>query len=189
MTHVYHSSSVRDGSRLACTAVALVALSLLGACASKGVSGYGVGAQAERAMMAQQSDKDAAPDTPGMYLGLIDQMQSQGLYFASLAHIDAYEKQYGASPDTTLSARGRAADDRPAGRRVRSLWSACCKTPLAARGLSRARSAGRRGRRFFARRAGTAAGGRSSRRPIRSRCRTSVTRDCVRATWTARACR
>ena len=97
-------SWMRDGRRFAGGAVALVALSLLGACASKGVSGYGVGAQAERAMMAQQSDKEAPPDTPGMYLGLIDQMQSQGLYFASLAHIDAYEKQYGASPDMTFDA-------------------------------------------------------------------------------------
>jgi hypothetical protein len=82
--------------------VALAALCLLGACASKDVVGYGVGPQAERAAMAQQANRDPAPDTPGMYLGLIDQMQSQGLYFASLAHIDAYEKQYGASPDTIL---------------------------------------------------------------------------------------
>ena len=48
------------------------------------------------------AQKQAAPDTPGMYLGLIERMQSQGLYYASLAHIDAYEKQYGASPQTIL---------------------------------------------------------------------------------------
>ena len=77
-------------------------LSLLGACASKDIAGYGVGPQAERAAMAQQANRDPAPDTPGMYLGLIDKMQSQGLYFASLAHIDAYEKHYGVSPDTIL---------------------------------------------------------------------------------------
>ncbi|MGF6771183.1 Flp pilus assembly protein TadD [Paraburkholderia sp. GAS199] len=102
-----HSSSVpRQGARhtvrRATTLAAFATLALLGACAAN-PSGYGVGPQAERAAMAQQqSNREPAPDTPGMYLGLIDQMQSQGLYFASLAHIDAYEKQYGASPDTIL---------------------------------------------------------------------------------------
>lgn len=124
---------LRDGRRLAGGAAVLVALSLLGACASKGASGYGVGEQAERAMMAQQSDKDAAPDTPGMYLGLIDQMQSQGLYFASLAHIDAYEKQYGANPDTTvLRADALRMTDQPAA--AAQAYGQLLKTPLAARG-------------------------------------------------------
>lgn len=82
-------------------ACAALALALLGACASP-PSGYGVGPQAERQALQQQANRDPAPDTPGMYLGLIDRMQSQGLYFASLAHIDAYEKQYGATPDSIL---------------------------------------------------------------------------------------
>src|ERR1700761_5178593 len=99
MTQRFSFDSVIQGARCA---GALAVLSLLGACASKELTGYGVGPQAERAVMAQQANKDAAPDTPGMYLGLIDQMQSQGLYFASLAHIDAYDKQYGASPDSIL---------------------------------------------------------------------------------------
>jgi Flp pilus assembly protein TadD len=121
------------GGRLACGVVALAVLSMLGACASSGVSGYGVGAQAERAMMAQQSNKDAAPDTPGMYLGLIDQMQSQGLYFASLAHIDAYEKQYGASPDTILlRADALRMTGQPAA--ASAAYEQLVRTPLAARG-------------------------------------------------------
>jgi len=83
---------------LACTVFAG-----LGGCASKMESGYGVGIQAEREAALQQSQqKQDAPDTPGMYLALIDKMQSQGLFYASLAHIDAYEKQYGSTPDTTL---------------------------------------------------------------------------------------
>ncbi|MEX3761309.1 tetratricopeptide repeat protein [Paraburkholderia phenoliruptrix] len=91
--------SSRRAAQCACAACALV---LLGACASQ-QSGYGVGPQAERqALLLQQANRDPAPDTPGMYLGLIDRMQSQGLYFASLAHIDAYEKQYGATPDSIL---------------------------------------------------------------------------------------
>lgn len=120
-------------TRAARCAGLLAMLALLGACASKGVTGYGVGAQAERAMMSQQADKDAAPDTPGMYLGLIDQMQSQGLYFASLAHIDAYEKQYGASPDTiVLRADALRMTDQPAA--AASAYGELLKTPLAARG-------------------------------------------------------
>ncbi len=66
-------------------------------------SNYGLGAQAERAAMIQAAaDKTEPPDAPGMYLGLIDRMQQQGLYYASLAHIDQYEKQYGSTPETRL---------------------------------------------------------------------------------------
>ncbi|WP_233829430.1 tetratricopeptide repeat protein [Paraburkholderia sp. ZP32-5] len=119
--------------RAVITAMALATLTLLGACASRTPLGYGVGAQAERALMAQQTNKDPAPDTPGMYLGLIDQMQSQGLYFASLAHIDAYEKQYGVSPDSILlradALRMTAQPDAAA-----SAYGQLLKTSLAARG-------------------------------------------------------
>ncbi|WGS51402.1 pilus assembly protein [Paraburkholderia sp. D15] len=104
---------------------------LLGACAKD--MGYGVGAQAERAAMAQQANRDPAPDTPGMYLGLIDQMQSQGLYFASLAHIDAFEKQYGATPDThLLRADALRMTGQPAA--AADAYGLLLKTPLAARG-------------------------------------------------------
>ncbi|MGZ7173964.1 tetratricopeptide repeat protein [Burkholderia gladioli] len=65
-------------------------------------SNYGIGAQAERAALMQAADKPDPPDTPGMYLGLIDRMQQQGLFYASLAHIDEYEKLYGSTPDTKL---------------------------------------------------------------------------------------
>ncbi|TDY26212.1 Flp pilus assembly protein TadD [Paraburkholderia sp. BL6665CI2N2] len=130
MTHSLSFDSVKPGARCA---AALAALSLLGACASKDVMGYGVGPQAERAVMAQQASKDPAPDTPGMYLGLIDQMQSQGLYFASLAHIDAYDKQYGASPDSILlRADALRMTDQPAA--AANAYGQLLKTPLATRG-------------------------------------------------------
>jgi Flp pilus assembly protein TadD len=124
---------VRYGRRAVRGGVVLAVCALLGACASKGLTGYGVGPEAERAMMAQQSNQDPAPDTPGMYLGLIDQMQSQGLYFASLAHIDAYEKQYGASPDTIVLRADalRMTDQLPA---AATAYRQLLKTPLAARG-------------------------------------------------------
>ncbi|MFC6313931.1 tetratricopeptide repeat protein, partial [Paraburkholderia dipogonis] len=130
MTHSFSFDSVKQGARFA---AALAALSLLGACASRDVTGYGVGPQAERAVMAQQANKDPAPDTPGMYLGLIDQMQSQGLYFASLAHIDAYDKQYGASPDSILlRADALRMTDQPAA--AANAYGQLLKTPLATRG-------------------------------------------------------
>src|SRR5471032_1307964 len=114
---------------LACTVFAG-----LGGCASKMESGYGVGIQAEREAALQQSQqKQDAPDTPGMYLALIDRMQSQGLFFASLAHIDAFEKQYGPTPDTILL---RADALRQTGQ-LEPGWQAysqLLKTPLASRG-------------------------------------------------------
>jgi len=97
-------------------------------------SGYGVGAQAERgALMQAAADKNAPPDTPGMYLGLIERMQGQGLYFASLAHIDQYEKQYGISPDTILLRADalRATGQYDAGI---TAYTKLLTTPLAARG-------------------------------------------------------
>ncbi len=119
-------------ARLARRTAAACALALLGACAAI-QSGYGVGPQAERQAMMQQADKPPPPDTPGMYLGLIDQMQAQGLYFASLAHIDAYEKQYGVSPDTiVLRADALRMTDQPTASAVS--YRQLLQTPLAARG-------------------------------------------------------
>jgi Flp pilus assembly protein TadD len=81
--------------------VTLLALATLAGCASK-EQGYGVGPQAQAELQMREATKDPAPDTPGMYLGLIQRMQAEGLYYASLAHIDAYEHQYGASPDSIV---------------------------------------------------------------------------------------
>ncbi|KWF25970.1 tetratricopeptide repeat protein [Burkholderia pseudomultivorans] len=106
---------------------------LLGACATKD-SGYGVNAQTERAALIQAADqKQSVPDTPAMYLGLIQRMQAQGLYYASLAHIDAYDKAYGVSPDTILlRADALRMTDQPAA--SAAAYSQLLKTPLAARG-------------------------------------------------------
>ncbi|MBN3773782.1 tetratricopeptide repeat protein [Burkholderia sp. Se-20378] len=105
----------------------------LGACATKD-SGYGVNAQTERAALIQAADqKQAVPDTPGMYLGLIQRMQSQGLYYASLAHIDAYDKTYGVVPESILlRADALRMTDQPAA--SAAVYTQLLKTPLAARG-------------------------------------------------------
>jgi Flp pilus assembly protein TadD len=106
----------------------------LGGCASKIESGYGVGIQAEReAAVRQSQQKQDAPDTPGMYLALIDKMQSQGLFYASLAHIDAYEKQYGATPDTVLL-RADALRQTAQSQASADAYTKLINTPLAARG-------------------------------------------------------
>ncbi|CAM2174788.1 tetratricopeptide repeat protein [Burkholderia cepacia] len=113
--------------------VAAATMLLLGACATK-ENGYGVGVQTERAALIQAADqKQAVPDTPGMYLGLIQRMQAQGLYYASLAHIDSYDKTYGAIPESTLlRADALRMTDQPAA--SAAVYTQLLKTPLAARG-------------------------------------------------------
>jgi Flp pilus assembly protein TadD len=122
----------RQDSSLMLAALVLGAL-LLAGCAFK-EQGYGVGPQAERAALMQAAaDKNATPDTPGMYLGLIGRMQAQGLYYASLAHIDAYEKQYGVLPDTILLRADALRATHQAAASATS-YQQLLNTPLAARG-------------------------------------------------------
>ncbi len=66
-----------------------------------GTNSAKVNAQQNEAAQLRQAAEEKAPtpDNKGMYLGLIRQMQDQGLYFASLAHIDAYEQQNGSTPE------------------------------------------------------------------------------------------
>jgi Flp pilus assembly protein TadD len=112
--------------------VTLLALAALAGCASK-EQGYGVGPQAQAELQMREATKDPAPDTPGMYLGLIQRMQAEGLYYASLAHIDAYEHQYGASPDSIVL---RADALRSTGQSAASAtaYTQLLTTPFAARG-------------------------------------------------------
>ncbi|MFC0693864.1 pilus assembly protein [Paraburkholderia humisilvae] len=113
-----------------CALVGLACV-LCGAC-SVSPAGYGVGPQAERAAELQQTQREPAPDTPGMYLALIDRMQAQGLYYASLAHIDAYDRQSGATPDSILlRADALRATGQPAA--SADAYRQLLTTPLAAR--------------------------------------------------------
>jgi Flp pilus assembly protein TadD len=119
-------------TRGAFAGAACVAFATLAACASK-EQGYGVGPQAQAEMQMREAVHDPAPDTPGMYLGLIQRMQSEGLYYASLAHIDAYEHQYGASPDSIVL---RADALRATGQTsaAANTYNQLLSTPFAARG-------------------------------------------------------
>jgi len=68
-------------------------------------AGYGVSAPKfnDEAMLRQQvANEEPVADSRGMYLSLIREMQGKGLYFASLAHIDAFEQRHGAAPDVEL---------------------------------------------------------------------------------------
>ncbi|MDR3096369.1 MAG: pilus assembly protein [Paraburkholderia sp.] len=111
--------------------MACAGLAALAACGTP--QGYGVGPQAQAEMQMRANTRDAAPDTPGMYLGLISRMQTEGLYYASLAHIDAFERQYGATPDSILL---RADALRVTGQASASAaaYGQLLDTPLAARG-------------------------------------------------------
>jgi Flp pilus assembly protein TadD len=120
-----------------CTRLSAIALvAMLGACGMLGKqnAGYGMGAQADReAALERTSKQSALPDSPGMYLALIDKMQSEGMYYASLAHIDAYEKRYGRSQDSSLR-RADALRQTDQLEASRTAYESLLKTPLAARG-------------------------------------------------------
>lgn len=67
---------------------------------------------------------EAAQDDRGMYLGLLKQMQQQGAYYASLAHIDAFRQRFGDSPELRIlqaNALRETGDDAAAASIYRSL--------------------------------------------------------------------
>ena len=88
--------------------------------------------QNEAAQLRQEAEnKPAKPDNKGMYIGLIRQMQTEGLYFASLAHIDAYEQQYGKAPDVERL-RADALRETRQGETAEVTYRELLKTPEAA---------------------------------------------------------
>jgi Flp pilus assembly protein TadD len=76
------------------------------------------------AEMAADTKAGASVDTQATYLKLVDQMQKEDLWFASLAHIDALEQRWGVSPESTrtraeaLRQTGQAAPAEAAYRRL-----------------------------------------------------------------------
>lgn len=88
--------------------------------------------QNEAAQLRQEAEnKPAKPDNKGMHIGLIRQMQTEGLYFASLAHIDAYEQQYGKAPDVERL-RADALRETRQGEAAEVTYRELLKTPEAA---------------------------------------------------------
>lgn len=88
-------------------AAALAAALALAGCAGKGPQGYGApSSQQETAAQAQQQLQNAQQatqvDNAQTYLDLITQMQQAGQWYASLAHTEAFEQQYGLNPESRL---------------------------------------------------------------------------------------
>lgn len=89
--------------------------------------------QQQKAEAAASDAGSASADSAGTYLKLINRMQRDGLWFASLAHIDALEQRWSASPD---SMRMRADALRQTGQadESRKLYGKLMGTPLEAAG-------------------------------------------------------
>ncbi|RYX91656.1 MAG: pilus assembly protein [Comamonadaceae bacterium] len=86
--------------RLSPALLACALAACLSGCAAPPRTGYGL--QADRQPPPVETGALTAANTRSTYLDLVAQMQGKGLWFASLAHIDALEKQWGAVPETTL---------------------------------------------------------------------------------------
>jgi Flp pilus assembly protein TadD len=72
----------------------------LGGCASFNAPANEYAARNEEALQRQQAELDKpALDNKQVYLDMIKKMQERSLYFASIAHIDAYQKSYGSSAE------------------------------------------------------------------------------------------
>lgn len=83
-------------------------VALVSALATTGCAGlkdaYPAAADAQQRQAAEESASTKAGaniNTQSTYLRLVEQMQQEGLWFASLAHIDALEQRWGASPEST----------------------------------------------------------------------------------------
>lgn len=103
-TLAFSRRSRHAGRLLACTAAATVALTIAGCGLLKEPNAYAAGADAQQraaAEAAAETKAGASIDTKATYLKLVDQMQREGLWFASLAHIDALEQRWGVSPEST----------------------------------------------------------------------------------------
>jgi Flp pilus assembly protein TadD len=95
----------RAGRTASCALLSVLCVATLAACGGPRIGGYGA-PSAAALMQAQQNDeakaRTAQPDSRELYLSMIRQMQEQGSYFASLAHIDQFRMQYGPAPDIDI---------------------------------------------------------------------------------------
>lgn len=82
-------------------AVACIVLLLASGCSSFSSPANDFAERNEAAIQRQQAADMERPalDNKQVYLDMIKKMQERSLYFASIAHIDAYQKSYGSSPE------------------------------------------------------------------------------------------
>lgn len=96
---------MKKESRYLMLPLATAAMALLAGCSSVGnLLGQNQPALSPAAKAAADMplEKEAVVDTQDTYLSLVKQMQSKSLWYASIAHLDALDKQWGASSDSRL---------------------------------------------------------------------------------------
>ncbi|CAN7606599.1 hypothetical protein LJR260_004312 [Variovorax paradoxus] len=87
---------------LAITAIGAASLAITGCAGLKDQYAASTDAQQRLAAeMAADTKAGASVDTQATYLKLVEQMQKEDLWFASLAHIGALEQRWGVSPEST----------------------------------------------------------------------------------------
>ena len=85
--------------------LAAVAVSMLAGCSSMGSllgQNQPVLSPAAKAAAEMPLEKEPVVNTQETYLSLVKQMQAKSLWYASIAHLDALDKQWGASSDSRL---------------------------------------------------------------------------------------
>lgn len=116
------------------TWVAVSLLLGLGGCTSPKNTYPGAAEHQQRAEAAAASDASAnLTDSATTYLKLVDRMQRDGLWFASLAHIDTLEQKWGVSPDS-IRLRADALRQTDQADEGRKLYAKLMGTPLEAEG-------------------------------------------------------
>jgi hypothetical protein len=116
-------------------AMPLAAALLLAGCASTPNTAEVMAQQADAQIeLAKLRDKEARAEynDQSVYLGLINRMQTEAMYFASLAHIDAFQQKFGSNPSLLAmradALRETGQDDAACRRTV------ICSGPIAPRG-------------------------------------------------------
>ena len=96
---------MKKESRYLMLPLAAATMALLSGCSSMGNllgQSQPVLSPAAKAAADRPLEKEAVVDTQDTYLSLVKQMQSKSLWYASIAHLDALDKQWGASSDSRL---------------------------------------------------------------------------------------
>ncbi|WP_057093866.1 tetratricopeptide repeat protein [Comamonas thiooxydans] len=96
---------MKKESRYLMLPLAAATITLLSGCSSMGNllgQSQPVLSPAAKAAADRPLEKEAVVDTQDTYLSLVKQMQSKSLWYASIAHLDALDKQWGASSDSRL---------------------------------------------------------------------------------------
>lgn len=116
--------------------VLAISVVLLGGCATSGSTATNMAQRADAQTQLAQKEAAERPsvlaDNRATHVQLVTQMQQKGLYFASLAHIDALQQRWGADAELDLL---RADALRQTGQtaNARTVYSQLLATPMKAR--------------------------------------------------------